>query len=139
MRSKIGQRLPNLQRPCLQILEQLQKNVLQHNIGKALNTLLSTTHIIIKRFSQSAKISVCKGKGRKSALDELWALVILSWKSLLGLFLKLLYVNTVDYAICKYSLKLYHAKKPYGSMIQERCHLKLIKNRLRQSEKMDQI
>ncbi len=93
----------------------------------------SIVHNIIKRFRETGYISVCKGQGRRPLLDArgLRALrrhcithrhdsVIDITKWAQEYLEKPLFVNTIRHAICRYQLKLYHAKrKPYVNMVQK--------------------
>ncbi len=56
-RSKDGQRLSNLWKSA----EYFKNNVPQCQIAKALQISSSTVHNIIKRFTETREISVCKG------------------------------------------------------------------------------
>ncbi len=84
--------------------------------------------------SESGEISVHKGQGRRPLLDArglraLWrhcithrhdsVIDITKWAQ--EYFQKPLSVNTIHRAICRWQLKIYHAKrKPYVNMVQKR-------------------
>ncbi len=108
----------------------------QRQVAKALQISSSTVHNIIKRFRENGEISVRKGQGRRPLLDAcLRALrrhcithrldsVIDITKWAQEYFQKPLSVNTIRRAICRWQLKLYHAKrKPYVNMVQKRCRV----------------
>lgn len=59
-----------------EIVEQFQDNVSQSTTINTLNISLSRLHTISKRFRQLGEISVHKGQGRNSILDDcdVWAL-----------------------------------------------------------------
>ncbi len=115
-------------------MEYFKNNVPQCQIAKALQISSSTVHNIIKRFRETGEISVHKGQGRRPLLDArgLRALrrhcithrhdsVIDITKWAQEYFQKPLSVNTIRRAICRFQLKLYHAKrKPYVNMFQKR-------------------
>ncbi len=116
---KMGRGSPICERVRKKIGEYFKNNVPQYQIAKALQFSSSTVHNIIKRFTESREISVCKGQGRRPLLDArgLRALrrhcithrhdsVIDITKWAQEYFQKPLSVNT-----CRCQLKLYHAKK----------------------------
>lgn len=59
-----------------EIVEQFQDNVSQSTTVNTLNISLSRLHTISKRFRQLGEISVHKGQGRNSILDDcdVWAM-----------------------------------------------------------------
>ncbi len=130
----MGRGSPICERVCKKIVEYFKNNVLQCQIAKALQISSSKVHNIIKRFRETAEISVRKGQGRIPLLDA-WGLralrrhcithrhdsVIDITKWAQEYFQKPLSVNTTCRAICRCQLKLYHAKrKPYVNMVQKR-------------------
>ncbi len=131
---KMGRGSPICERVRKKIVEYFKNNVPQCQIAKGLQISSSTVHNIIKRFRGSGGISVRKGQGRIPLLDgrDLRALrrhcithrhdsVIDITKWAQEYFQKPLSVNTIRRAICRYQLKLYHAKrKPYVNMVQKR-------------------
>ncbi len=122
------------------ICERLRKNIVEYfknnapQIARAMQISSSTVHNIIKSFRETGEISVHKGQGRRTLLDDcgLWALrrhcishrhdsVIDITKWAQEYFQKPLSVNTIRRAICRCQLKLYHAiRKPYVNIVQER-------------------
>ncbi len=103
-------------------------------------------HNIINRFRKTGEISERKGQGRRPLLNACglralrWHCITHRHDSVIDItkwaqeyFQKPLSVNTIHRAICRYQLKLYHAKrKPYVNMVQTRsrvlwakAHLKL--------------
>ncbi len=142
---KMGRGSPICERVCKKIVEYFKNNVPQRQIAKALQISSSTVHNIIKRFRETGEISVRKGQGRRPLLDArgLQALrghcithrhdsVIDITKWAQEYFQKPLSVNTIQRAICRCQLKLYHAKrKPYVNMVQKRHHVLLAKAHLK--------
>jgi len=63
---KMGRGSPIYERVHKKIVE---NNVPQRQIAKALQISSSTVNNIIKRFTETGEISVCKGQGRKPLLD----------------------------------------------------------------------
>ncbi len=138
LRSKDRQRLSNLWKSAKKMLVQYFKNnVPQRQIAKALQISSSTEHNIIKTFRETGEISVCKGQGWGPLFDAR-GLRALRWHcnthrhdSVIDItkwaqeyFQKPLSMNTIHRAICRFQLKLYHAKrKPYVSMVQKRRHV----------------
>ena len=119
---------------CIKIVESFKHNVPQCQISNALQISSSSLHNIIKRVRETGdNISVHKEQGWNSLLDVcgLRALrrhFITHWhdcvndvtKWLQEYFQKPLSVNTIHRAICRYQLKLYHAKrKPYLNIVQK--------------------
>jgi len=92
------QRLSNLQKECPQIVAQSQNHVPQREIANTFNIPSSAEHELIKRFRESADISVHKEHGQKSKLVapdvqdyrqfSLKTGMILLWSSLHGLILR---------------------------------------------------
>ncbi len=109
-------------------MEYIKSKAPKCQIAKALQIASSTVHNIIKRLRETEEISVRKGQGQRPLLDPcgLWALSrhcfthqhdsvidIIKWAQ--EYFQKPQSVNTICRAICRYQLKLYHAKrKPYA-------------------------
>ncbi len=95
----------------------------------------SILHNIIKRFRETGEISVRKGQGWRPLLDARGLLALRQYcitndsvieinKWAQEYFQKPLSVNTIHHAICRYQLKLYHAKrKPCENMVQKRCRV----------------
>ncbi len=115
-------------------MEYIKNKAPQRQIAKALQISSSTVHNIIKRFRETAEISVRKGQGRRPLLDACglralrWHCITHRHDSVIDIikwaqeyFQKPLSVNTIRRAISRYQLKLYHAKrKPYVNMVQKR-------------------
>ncbi len=121
---KMGRGSPICERVHKKIVEYFKNNVPQRQIAKALQISSSTMHNIFKIFRKTEEISVHKGQGRRPLLDArgLRALrlqcithrhdsVIDITKWALEYFQKPLSVNTIRHAICRFQLKLYHAKR----------------------------
>ncbi len=131
---KIERGFPICVRVRKKIVGYFKNNVPQRQIAKTWQISSSTVHNIIKRFRETAEISVRKGQVRRPLLDArgLWALrrhYITHWhdsviyinKWVQEYFQKPLSVNTIRCAICRCQLKLCHAKsKPYVKMVQKR-------------------
>ena len=117
-------------------------------IVKALNMSSSMVHNIIKYFWKSGEISVSKGQGLKSVLEDcyLWVLRRSSIKSRHGPVMEItawaqeqLWKSLwTEWVIHKCTLKLHNAKKkkPYMNLIQKCQRLpKAVKEELRQNGK----
>ncbi len=140
---KMGRGFSICERVRKKFVESFKNNIPQRQITKALQILSSTGHNIIKRFRETGEISLRKGQGRRPLLDAhgLRALRrhcithrhdsvidISKWEY----FQKPLSVNTTRRAICRYQLKLYHAKrKPYVKMVQKQHHVLWVKAHLK--------
>ncbi len=114
-------------------MEYFKNIVPQHQIAKALQISSSTVHNIMKSFRETGEISVHKRQGRRPLLDARGLLAlrrhcitdrhdsvidIAKWAQ--EYFQKPLSANTICHDICRYQLKLYHAKrKPYVNMVQK--------------------
>ncbi len=122
---------------CERVRKKLWNTLKTMFLNVKLQRLCKSHHLqcnIIKRFRETGEISVHKGQGRRPLLDArgLRALrrhcithrhdsVIDITKWAQEYFQKPLSVNTIRRAICRFQLKLYHAKrKPYVNMFQKR-------------------
>ncbi len=106
---KMGRGSPICERVRKKIVDYFKNNVPQRQIAKALQISSSTVHNIIKR---------------DKAED------ITKWDQ--EYFQKPLSVNAIRRAICRWQLKLYHAKrKPYVNMVQKRCRVLWAKGHLK--------
>ncbi len=66
---KMGRGSPICERVHKKIVEYFKNNVPQRQIAKALQISSSTVHNIIKKFRETAEISVRKGQGQRPLLD----------------------------------------------------------------------
>ncbi len=124
---KMGRGFPICERVREKNVEYFKNNVPQRQITKALQISLSTVHNIIKRFRETAEISLRKGQGRRPLLDTHGFqafrqhcithhhdsfIDITKWAQ--EYFQKPMSVNTIRCAICRCQLKLCHAKRKHS-------------------------